>query len=89
MDEQELSKLHEKEQTEAAVVEACRILSAHTANFVVYARTGVGSYARQISGNNCVERVAIMAGVVADLDMHLSEIAIAAARETDRLDAET
>lgn len=88
MDERELSKLHDKEQTEAAVVEACRILSAHTANFVVYARTGTGSYARQISGNNCVERIAIASGVLADLAMLVSDVAIAAARETDRLDAE-
>lgn len=87
-DSKRLSEVHDREQTEAAVAQACELLSRFTKNFIIYARTGPGSYARQISGNNCVERVAIMAGVSADLDMHLSDIAIAAAKEADSLDAE-
>lgn len=88
MDDNELSKTHDREQTEAAVAQACELLSKHTGNYVIYARTGKGSYARQISGRNCVERIAIASGVFADLAMLVSDVALAAARETDRLDGE-
>lgn len=75
---------HNREQAEAAFLEAIGILRRHSQNFVVYLRTGTGTYCRHIEGATQVERVAIAAGVSADLDLQVSDIAIVAAKEVDR-----
>jgi len=84
MDEQKkYEDQHRAEQTEAAVCQACELLDKHTENYILYVRTSAGKYARRISGATCVERVAIASGVLADLNLVVSDIAIVAAKEVD------
>lgn len=75
---------HNKEQAEAAFLDAIAILRRHSENFVIYLRTGVGSYCRHVEGKSQVERVAIAAGVSSDLNLMVSDIAIIAAKDVDR-----
>lgn len=66
---------HEREQAEAAVAEACRILERHTRNFVIYVRIAPYTYARQISGRNNSERVQLAHGVSVDLSDYVAKVA--------------
>ena len=66
---------HEKEQAEAAVHEACRILERHTRNFVIYVRIAPYTYARQISGRTNTERVQLAHGVSVDLAEYVAKVA--------------
>lgn len=71
----DLQEKHNQEQAEAAVAEACRILSAHSQHFVVYVRVAPYTYARQISGRNHSERVALAHGVAGDLQTYVFKVA--------------
>lgn len=82
-DQSTYGEQHRQEQTEAAVCQACELLDKHSENYVIYVRTSAGRYARRISGATCVERVAIASGVLADLNLIVSDIAIVAAKEVD------
>lgn len=87
MDAQEdFADAHRREQTEAAVAQACALLERHTMNFVIYARTSPGRYARKISGNCATERIAISSGVLADLALLVTDVALTAAKQADRED---
>ena len=74
---------HRREQAEAAVHEACGLLNKYSENYVLYVRISPGHYARHIAGRTNVERIAIAAGVQADLNVLVSDVAIVAAREVD------
>ena len=75
---------HNREQAEAAFLDAVSILRRHSENFVIYLRTGTGTYCRHVEGKTQVERVAIASGVSSDLNLMVSDIAIVAAKEVDR-----
>lgn len=82
-DDSERYAAHRREQAEAAFIEAVGILRRHSENFVVYIRTGPGTYARQVEGRNHVERIAIASGVLADLNLLVSDVALVAAKQVD------
>lgn len=82
-DQSTYGEQHRAEQTEAAVCQACDILDKHSENYVLYVRTAPNKYARRIAGVTCVERIAIASGVLADLNLIVSDIAIVAAKEAD------
>lgn len=86
MPDHKASDAHLREQAEAAFANVVEILQRHSDNFVVCVRTGPGIYARHINGRTQVERIAIASGVLGDLNLILSDIALVAAREVDVLD---
>lgn len=79
----DLQDKHNQEQAEAAVAEACRILSKHSDHFVVYVRVAPYTYARQISGRNHSERVALAHGVSQDLSEYVAKVAQIATEMAD------
>lgn len=74
---------HDKEQAEAAVAEACRILERYTRNFVIYVRVAPYTYARQISGRTNTERVQLAHGVSQDLGEYVAKVAQIATEMAD------
>lgn len=85
-DHEDYAAAHAREQTEAAVAAACALLERHTRNFVIYARTSPGRYARKISGACATERIAISSGVMADLALLVTDVALCAAKQADAED---
>jgi len=71
----DLQDKHNQEQAEAAVAEACRILNAHSQNFIIYVRVAPYTYARQISGRTHTERIALAHGVAGDLSQFIFKVA--------------
>jgi hypothetical protein len=71
----DLQEKHNQEQAEAAVAEACRVLSAHSDHYVIYVRVAPYTYARQISGRNHSERIALAHGVAGDLNTFVFKVA--------------
>jgi hypothetical protein len=74
---------HNQEQAEAAVAEACEILSAHSQHYVVYVRVAPYTYARQISGRTHTERIALAHGVAGDLSQFVFNVAQIATEAVD------
>lgn len=74
---------HSKEQGEAAVAEACRILSQYSKNYVIYVRVAPFTYARQISGRTNTERIQLAHGVSQDLGEYVAKVAQIATEMAD------
>lgn len=74
---------HDREQAEAAVAEACRILELYSKNYIIYVRVAPYTYARQISGRTNTERIQLAHGVSQDLSEYVAKVAQIASEMTD------